>query len=141
MNDENKKLIEAFPVPIVNISNFINDEERDSLCDKLKNLKYHQHSALTGNASSTHCHKNINKELGKKLLNRLDQSVNEYGKIFGLPPLKIFNTWANIQNTSSVLKYHTHPNAEVSGALYLNITEQGRKLNFSTPNPYISNQF
>ena len=142
MNGEDKKLIEAFPVPISHISNFINDEERVRLCDRLKNAKYHQHSALSGNASSTHYYKKeINKDLGKQLLNRLEQSVNEYGKMFGLPPLKIFNTWANIQNSSSVLKYHTHPNAEVSGALYLNITEQGGKLNFSTPNPYISNQF
>jgi len=141
MTDENKKLIEAFPVPITHILNFISDDERIKLLDKLKKVKYHKHSALSGDASSTHFYKNINRELGKPILTRLEDAVNEYGSMMGLPPLKIFNTWTNIQNSGSVLKYHTHPNSEVSGAFYLNMTDDGGKLNFSTPNPYISNQF
>ena len=45
--------------------------------------------------------------------------------------------WSNIQNSGSILTEHCHPNCIVSGALYINVSDDD-KLWFHNPNPYIT---
>lgn len=131
------RLLQAFPTPILCYPSLLTEEQRKSLVSKINKIEMKRHDAMTGDAGSTHTlYKNINNILGEDIVEGIKVAINEYAQHVGLPPLILINTWVNIQNKGSVLKYHTHPNSEVSGALYINVGEDSGKLTFRNPNPY-----
>ena len=123
------------------ISGVITENERVKLINKFESIKSTNHGALDGDATSTHNSlRNINDYLGDEILSRLKIRANDFALTLALRPLDICNTWINIQNKDSVLKFHTHPNSEVSGALYLNVGDDAGSITFMNPNPYVKYQ-
>ena len=123
------------------ISGVITENERVKLINKFESIKSTNHGALDGDATSTHNSlRNINDYVGDEILSRLKIRANDFALTLALRPLDICNTWINIQNKDSVLKFHTHPNSEVSGALYLNVGDDAGSITFMNPNPYVKYQ-
>lgn len=123
------------------VSGVISEHERVKLIDQIKSIKSTNHGALDGDATSTHNSlKDINSYLGEEILSRLKTHTNNFALTMGFRPLDICNTWVNVQNKKSVLKFHTHPNSEASGALYLNVDENAGSITFMNPNPYVKYQ-
>lgn len=132
-----QNILPIFPTAIQCINNFIDDNERIEILNSIKKLNYENHHLLVGNASSTFLGKNLRDALKDKFIERLEDHINTYADKTGIPPVNIFNIWANIQNKGSILRPHIHPNSEISGALYLNVDSESSRLIFYNPNPHI----
>ena len=52
---------------------------------------------------------------------------------------KITDSWANIQGEGSILTIHNHPNAVISGVIYLKCDEKSSNLYFRDPNSITGN--
>ncbi len=123
-----------FPTPIAYFFDFISSKERLQLLDHIKNIPHKSHHCIDGDGSSTHLHQyNF---LDEKIKNRIQNALDEYNETCGNVPSRLENAWSNIQNKGSTLLEHTHPDSNVSGALYINVSDSC-KLYFHTPNPYV----
>ena len=141
MMEVTANLYNLFPTPVMIISDVVTEEERIDVLSKVKSATYSCHGALFGDAKSTHhTTQDINNLIGDDILSRLEEHANHFASTVGIPPVTIYNTWANIQNKDSNLKHHTHPNSEVSGALYLNVDNNAGSITFMNPNPYVKYQ-
>ena len=132
-------IIPAFPTPIAIVNKFISEEECDDLTKKFNQLvPMKPHPAIDGKAFSSHytVH-DLSNFLSKETYDRLNLIINETANAIGLPKLVLFNSWVNIQHKNSRLKYHSHPNSELSGALYLNVNDDGGRLQLESPNPFV----
>lgn len=142
MMEVNATLYNAFITPVMTISDVITEEERVEMLLRVRSSTYGDHGALDGNAKSTHhTLRDINNLIGDKVVTILEEHANYFASTLGIPPVVLYNTWANIQNEGSSLRYHTHPNSEVSGVLYLNVNDSAAAISFINPNPYIKYQF
>ena len=133
-------LLSLFPTPIASFPNFITEKERVELFENVKKINHYKHGFLEGNSFSTHsdsvrmevfCQGN---NLNNIIRKRLQNSVDEYIKEYGIRSCKITNIWSNIQHSGSILKEHSHPNSVISGALYINANDL---IWFHNPNPYV----
>ena len=123
-----------FPTPIGKVYNFITEKERLRLLESIKKRKHVKHGAIIGNGSSSYSvSSNV---FDRDIVKRLQDSVNEYVEEYGCKDVKFQHSWSSVQNKGSRLSEHTHQNAIVSGALYINV-DQSCKLYFHNPNPYI----
>lgn len=136
----NQNDLHLFPILVRHFNDFITEDERQQLIRKLSKTSHKSHTAIMGDAVSTHYDHNITAQVGNSLMKRLNEVANQYACDFGMCKVKILNIWSNIQNKGSQLKVHTHPNSEVSGALYVNVDENASPINFYNPNPYIQYQ-
>jgi len=131
-----------FPTLVRKIEDFISDKEIKSIIDNSKKMKFSEHGAILGDSTSSHAlglvTKNSSHQLitNTKLRDRLDLAIDEFRKEYGMAKLQIDNAWVNIQGLGSQLKFHTHPDSIISGAIYLNVDEQSSPLYFYNPNPY-----
>jgi len=133
-------LLPLFPTAIASFSNFITEEERVELFENVKKINHYKHGFLEGKSFSSHWDRdrdgvppqsNILNDIIRK---RVQNSVDEYIKEYGILSCKITNIWSNIQHSGSILKEHSHPNSVISGALYINANDL---IWFHNPNPYV----
>ena len=128
------EVFSLFPTPVLVVKNFITDEERSNLLEKIELVKHENHPTLVGDTVSSH---NIqNNLLEDVLLKKLQHPIDYYCKINGLAEVKVTNSWSNIQNKNSRLLNHRHPESKISGALYINVLENSSNLYFLNPNPF-----
>ena len=122
-----------FPTSVGVIDNFLTEEERIDLLEDIKHKRAIHNPAFLGNATSSLRLENT--FLNTDIQNRIQDSIDQYSKKYGCPRQKMWHYWFNIQDSNSVLTEHTHPNATLSGVLYLNVDDTCR-IFFHTPNPY-----
>ena len=125
-----------FPTPVAYFPNFITSKERLEILKSIKNISHHSHSAIKGDGVSTHNPDSTSpKFLKGNIKQRVQDAIDEYSKEIGFSSSKVAGIWSNIQNSGSRLVAHSHPNAAVSGALYINVGDTC-KITFHNPNPY-----
>ena len=131
-----------FPTLVRKVENFITDKEIKSIIDNSKKMQFRNHGAIMGDSISSHdIGKNSKKSFTNLITsnvvrNRLNEAINNYRQEYGIVKLQIDNSWVNVQGPGSQLKFHTHPDSIISGALYLNVDENSSSLYFVNPNPY-----
>tara|TARA_Y100001963_G_scaffold6595_1_gene8508 strand:+ start:53 stop:634 length:582 start_codon:yes stop_codon:yes gene_type:complete len=134
-------IIPLFPIALGKVTNFINEKERIQLIKSVKDTKHDKHGAILGDGVSTHdnllSYEHKTPIINRGILNRLQEQCNEYARKYGIKDnLELTNVWSNIQNSSSILDEHCHPQSILSGALYLNV-DDSCAITFHNPNPYI----
>ncbi len=123
-----------FPTALASFPNFITSKERLELWKRINNISHLPHPAINGDGSSTYT--KSSKILDNNIKNRIQDALDEYNNNSGNVPSKLSGIWSNIQNFGSRLVPHCHANSLVSGALYINVGDNGR-LGFHNPNPYV----
>ena len=123
-----------FPTALASFPNFITSKERVELWKRIKSISHLTHPAILDDGSSTFA--KPSKILDNNIKNRIQDALDEYNRNCGNIPSKLKGIWSNIQNSGSRLVPHCHANSLVSGALYINVGDNGR-LNFHNPNPYV----
>ena len=136
----NYNLISLFPTPILNIYDFISNEEREDILRKILNTEHQKQEIFSGDGCSTHKFKERNNFLSEKIIIRLENAINEYAKVRQTRPVKLDSYWSIIQNYGSIFKNHTHPYSVYSGSLYINVNNDSSKIWFDNPNPNIMNE-
>ena len=134
------ELFSLFPTPVLCVPNFITEEERTNIFNKIKNTHHYEHKALSNGVSCSHDDTGYvvkNNFLEKEIILRIEKKLNEFAKIYGISELKISNYWSNIEKKGSHLFIHRHPNSKVSGSLYINVSKNCHKLYFFNQNPFI----
>ena len=129
--------LEIFPTPIVVVDDFITDQVRLDLLEKIKNLEHHSHGIFTGNGYGTYEYKHNNSFLDPHTFYEIEKLSNEYAKIRKIMNVKIHSYWSVIQRKGAILKIHSHPECVISGVLYINVDEDSSNLYFENPNPFI----
>jgi uncharacterized protein (TIGR02466 family) len=136
--------LNLFPVLVRRIDEFLAQTECAEIVSKLDAGAFGPHGALTGNATSSFDHgfKEARHALDEveevvKVKDRISYLINVYARDFGMRPIRLGNSWVNIQREGSGLDYHTHPLSIVSGVLYLKVDEASSKTTFCNPNPFI----
>ena len=136
-----------YPTLVRKIENFITDDEIKSIIDNSKNMEFSKHASIAGDANSSHSYSvdkdnsdttKILKQLitNDLVIDRLNLVIDEYRQEYGMLQLRIANCWVNNQGIGSQLKFHTHPESIISGALFLNVDEKSSSLHFLNPNQY-----
>ena len=82
-----------------------------------------KHSLLDGDGESSYDKDeksllDFDVPLIKALRSAIQDSINEYVKVYGLLPTMISNSWYSIMNKGSTLKFHRHEASVLSGAYY-----------------------
>ena len=135
--------INFFPTLVRRIKNFLSVNECKLITENMPPDVFSTHPALWGSATSSHTGSSTeNNALDhiEKIISindRLNKSITEFEKAYGMKDSKIDNSWMNIQRPESLLKAHAHPSSIISGALYIKVDDQSSKLYFFNPNPYI----
>ena len=130
-----------FPSPVATFFDFITEEERLQIFESVMSVEHPPHGAITGKGFSTHT-KAVQEDVrsstivSSKIIDRMQDAVDQYGSEYGSKSTELMNIWSNIQHAGSRLREHTHPNSVISGALYINVDESC-KLYFHNPNPYM----
>jgi uncharacterized protein (TIGR02466 family) len=137
--------INLFPILVRRIPNFLSQEECDTIIKRQVKTNFHEHGALEGDASST-----FDFNVGSDKVYALDlidqylpingrvfDSINDYVRDMGVSPVKIDNSWINVQGPGSRLHDHMHPISVVSGALYIKVDSDSSSINFHNPNPFV----
>ena len=93
-------IVPLFPTPIGKVPDFISEKDRLFLVKKIKSIKHLSHSALRGDASSTHT--NSSDFLERSIKKKIQSAVDEFATVYGTPPLRISQVWSNIQQPGSI---------------------------------------
>ena len=130
-----------FPSPVATFFDFITEEERSQIFESIMRVEHPRHGAISGKGFSTHTQEvqeNVRSStiVSGKIIDRMQDAVDQYGSEYGSKNTELTNIWSNIQHAGSRLREHTHPNSLISGALYINV-DQSCKLYFHNPNPYM----
>jgi len=131
----NREFLSLFPTPILNIYDFITEQERLNIFEKVINTFHYEHECLSGNAFSTHYTKD-NNILDASIVSRIEDEIDNFAEIYGISKLKVTNYWSNIQGPGGQLLPHRHANSRLSGSLYINVDENSHKLYFFNPNQF-----
>ena len=124
-----------FPVPITYCPNFISESERLIIFKKLCGLNSSNHN-LVGNGKSSYAfYKDILSLLGLK--ERVSNKFKNYTDSLKMHPVKIVESWFNIQQKGGYLLEHNHGTPAVSSALYINVDDRSSNLTFKNPNPLV----
>lgn len=136
--------LNLFPVLVRRIDEFLTQSECAQIVSALDVSAFGSHAALIGNATSSFNHRpdNSRRALDEvedfvAVKDRILHHVAAYAHDFGMRPVRLGNSWVNIQREGSRLDYHTHPLSAVSGVLYLKVDEASSKTTFWNPNPFI----
>lgn len=136
---------EIFPILITVIRDFITVEQCNTIFKRYNNdPTQKKHSLLIGDTTSNfHGYKSVHREICNltgcfEFHERLQDVIQFYSKTIGVRwPVFISNSWINIQNENSLLKRHTHPDSQISGAVYINVDENSSNFYIFNPNPYL----
>ena len=135
--------INLFPTLIRYTENFLNKIQ----CNEIKKYilkqkdKTYTHELLTGDSkSSYYIDSYISKEIGKlkhceEIIKNLQIKIKDYSLKSGIGKenIDINDCWFNVQQKGSQLIKHTHPNATLSGALYINVDNNSSPIYFYNP--------
>lgn len=139
-------VVELFPIPIYINKQFLPAETCANILDCMDSV-FSTHGSLSGDAySSYNVDSDAISEIQKcstvsNLRALLLKEVNAYCKEYGiLEPVKITDSWVNIQNKGSSLNVHSHPYSVISAALYLNASDSSSPIEFYSPNPFSQHQ-
>ena len=120
-----------FPTPILRVKNFLEDGDIDE-----DFIDGNLHGALSKNAkTSLGGHDGITDNIiqSTKLDDKLKPFLEKYTEIYGIHPVRIFNSWYTIQDKGSILKDHIHPTSIVSGIIYVNVDDKSNETYFYNP--------
>lgn len=131
----NRELLSLFPTPILIIYDFITEQERLNIFEKIIDTLHYEHECLSENAFSTHCNK-TNNILDASIVSRIEDEIDNFVEIYGISKLKVANYWSNITRPGGQLLPHRHANSKLSGSLYINVDENSHRLYFSNPNQF-----
>jgi len=141
----NIKEYSIFPTCVYYISNFLTNQQCLDIIQFARFKTYTSHGALIGEAVSNHGNNDIIlNEISKavssceNIIEKLNSVLSSYVSKIGYMPVKLTNSWINIQKKGSSLLPHKHPGNSVSGVMYLAVDEASSPLVFSNPNPFIS---
>ena len=126
---------DVFTISIYEKYNFLNDDEIQKIISSMKPEDFMEHGSIQGNAKSTYrAHENNHFFLDnhKWLAEKITKELYIDGQ-------KITDSWANIQGEGSILTTHNHPNAVISGVIYLKCDEKSSNLYFRDPNSITGN--
>ena len=102
----------------------------------VENTKTHDH-LIMHNSESTYDERHGNAWLDQAVLSKLKDTimhcVNTYAKTYGLPELRITNSWMNRVGVGGAVKPHRHEMSAVSGAFYPIADEGSCGLIFKSP--------
>ena len=129
--------LELFPTLIKQFREVITEKERLEIIEILKQHNTSDHGSLIGGKSSFNVEYNILPFLGDELFQRIQQMFDEYTQEAGLHPVKIVQSWYNVQDVGSVLKEHRHSNSFLSAAFFINVDSFSSPLHLVNPNPMI----
>ena len=125
-----------FPIPITCCPNFISENERLVIFEKLCSLNCDDHDFVINGKSSYNILKNLLSLLGLK--ERIEDKLKNYTDTLKIHPVQIIDSWYNIQQEGGFLRDHNHAPAVVSIALYINVNDCSSNLTFKNPNPLVS---
>ncbi len=135
---------DLFPVLIRSIEGFLTEAECAEIVSKLDLGALGPHGSLVGDARSSFepglkASRNVLDEIERylKIKDRIFYQINVYARDFGTRPVRLDNSWINVQREGSKLSFHTHPLSIVSGALYLKVDKDSSKTTFCNPNPLV----
>jgi len=138
------KLFQLFPTSVVREEHVLSPDQLESIFDHLLTIPTNKHDAFDGDASSSryetenlsdiNCLESISKNILPEIENIIEYYFDQYTTLTGIRPVKIDNSWFNIQNEGSVLQQHDHPHSIVSMALYINTPENSNSIVFENPN-------
>ena len=117
-----------FPTPVVQVKDFITQEEILNFLDFSEQFEKQNHVALSvGSTSTYHTTYSILEEYFKQCRSPLESKIyailDMYCDMYGTKQVKLYNTWVNYQSEKTEVKKHNHPCSVVSGAVYLKIPE------------------
>ena len=130
-----REIVPLFATPLFVINDFITEEERLKIYHSIKKVNSLPHTAMSGNATSSHyAGGEVVNFLDEEIKERIQSALDEYSSGYGCYKTEIDLIWFNIQMKGSSLKEHIHVNSLLSGALYINANDG---LVFHNPNPYV----
>lgn len=129
--------LQLFPTLIKQFREVITEKERLEIIEILKQHNTSDHGSLIGGKSSFNVEYNILPFLGDELFQKIQKMFDEYTQEAGLHPVKIVQSWYNVQDVGSVLKEHRHSNSFLSAAFFINVDSFSSPLHLVNPNPMI----
>lgn len=126
-----------FPTAVLEIRDFITEEERSALYKKIKQEDglLAKHRAIDGEGSKSSHQANSNFITDMVLANRIGDAAKQYADETGIKLKgRLGNSWFNVQKKGSILNKHSHPLSVLSGALYIKTDEKSNDLCFFNPN-------
>ena len=125
-----------FPTLVLYFPGFISSKECDKIFKLLKTKKLYDHPSLIKGKSTYDS--NFNTDILSEISVDLNKPLQEYSDQSKIKIInKIIDSWFNIQDKESVLKEHAHPNAILSGGLFINVGKKASQLYFHNPNPFV----
>ena len=125
-----------FPTLVLYFPGFISSKECDKIFKLLKTKKLYDHPSLIKGKSTYDS--DFNTDILSEISVDLNKPLQEYSDQSKIKIInKIIDSWFNIQDKESVLKEHAHPNAILSGGLFINVGKKASQLYFHNPNPFV----
>ena len=136
---------DIFPILILKIPNFLDNDLCTKICDYYKNsLILKNHHYFTGDAKITH---SVDSDILNDIINNItgcesikkniSSALELYENKTGFDKAIISNSWINFQNKGSSLYDHTHAHSFITGCLYLNVDELSNPICFQNPNLFV----
>lgn len=135
----NLEIYKLFPTIVTKVESVFPEDKVVDLYNYIKKLDADSHDVLDGDAKSSHysnsdCISGIVKNTLPDFKDMVEYYLNLYSDVMGIQKVEIANSWFNIQNKNSLLKYHTHPGSVVSLAFYVNVPNGSTGIVFDNPN-------
>ena len=128
------KYYDLFSTPVAKYENFISiDESKEIFKTLMKDTSSIPHDYILGDAKTNTSETAQTLKSYPALEQKIIDALEHYTDQVGLAPVRILNSWFNIQNKGSELSPHTHPLSAISGALYINAEENSSGLSFDNP--------
>jgi len=128
------KYYDLFSTPIAKYENFISVKESKEIFKTLINDSSSiSHDYISGDAKTNMSETAQVLKSYPALEQKIIDALQHYTDQVGLAPVRILNSWYNIQNKGSELSPHTHPLSAISGALYINAEDNSSGLSFDNP--------
>ena len=139
-----KMKYKLFPTLVTKYKGILLPNEIETLHQFCINYESSEHAMITNGSKSSHTEESkpnyifeILEDHVPGLKDRVESTLNDYAYDFGIGPVRVTNSWFNVQTKDSTLKQHCHPFSAISAALYLNVDENSSKLFFENPNQHI----
>tara|TARA_B100001250_G_scaffold315974_1_gene278297 strand:- start:26991 stop:27614 length:624 start_codon:yes stop_codon:yes gene_type:complete len=137
-----------FPTPVTHWREFLYADETEAVTNFCLDYETCEHNMLEGDASCSsgstrpleHTDNilgEIDESLGIDLYGAVESVLDKYANEYGIQPIRLTNSWFNIQDEGSQLRQHNHPFSVVSAALFVNIPSGSNRLYFENPNPHV----
>ena len=133
-------LHKAFPTYILQIEDFISEQECKNVLQKIKENKklLKKHKSFLGNATTSYKENNFLDKLDSSIKSSLLEATKKYSELSGFKTYnELRGSWFNVQKKQSSLQKHSHPLSTVSGVLYIKCKKGSFNTYFFNPNPML----